>query len=293
MKKLEFLTMLMLMIAVASCGKKAEKAADIASKNIGASMEKSAKELADGLEKAATGAAGSFDPIAFKETLRKNETLEAELRRINDILTYTSLGTPSLVPGSKVVFEIERYSGSFRLSAWIGDPASIESRFIWKRHFPSQTLTIFAHPDGPSMVGECQNKLSGDGSLGWLVAPVVGGCGPGVPHATTVSAEANARFAAIVSGNRGYGVKDVNLRLHTISLRTGSTSVYPIWTELTPLESPWNVVFRVYEEKDGNKEQIGTGEMRSEDFPASTLGEPIQATEVFAFRVHVPEGGTK
>jgi hypothetical protein len=29
--------------------------------------------------------------------------------------------------------------------------------------------------------------------------------------------------------------------------------------------------------------------MRSEDFSASKLGEPIQATEVFAFRVHVPE----
>lgn len=257
-------------------------------------LTKASQELREGLEKASSeikDAAGNVDPLGLNRVLEENKQLQAELEKLYTVLSSSGLGVPSLVPGSRVVFEVPNYEGSFVLDAWIGNPEQEGTQFISGRTYPTKQ-PLYASDE--LCVPDLMQARMQYGVLGGMGALSSQPC----TLWNKVRDAVNTRFEARRSG-ASYGLTDSSLRTHDIHLRTGFSGTYPLYLAVRPLTESWFVVWRVFEEKNGHQNQVGTGELNVNEMRRRLQDEALQLpvggtsppVRVHVFRLNVPKPG--
>lgn len=266
----------------------------------GDATESSVEELRLELEqlgKSNEGGPEKFDPSKLSELIDQNIKLKSEILKLQEVIGSSMLGKVSFKAGSTVVFEVEQYTGSFELNAWLGqsgqvNPSNLQDRFIYNLTYPNRASKLFRSTNFDTVVTECE-LASIEQPSPWITTGVMcpgSSLSMGVANTKNMLKECNARFKRAVSGEY-FGVHDENAKTHTISLRTVNVGEYGLYLQLKPLENNWMVRFRIYELINGEKVQLTVGEVNSRNFKEIKVGKKSEVMEISRFYVNAPKIG--
>jgi len=264
----------------------------------GNATENSVEELRLGLEKLGNNASGDaekFDPVMLGDLIEQNNGLKSEVLKLQEIINSSMLGKYSFKADSNVVFEIEQYTGSFELNAWVGSVGQkkiggLEDRFIYNLTYPNRASKLFSSTNFDTVVTECELASINQPSP-WITKGIMcpgSSLSMGVANTRNMLKECNARFKHAVGGEK-FGIHDLNAKTHTINLRTEHPGEYSLYMQLKPLEKRWLVRFRIYEEKNGAKKQLVVGEINSRNFNEIKVGKKSEIMEISRFYVNAPK----
>jgi len=263
----------------------------------GNANENSVEKLRLGLENLGTSSDGElekFDPIILGELIDQNNDLKSEVIKLQEIINSSMLGKYSFKPDSNVVFEIEQYTGSFELNAWVGAVGqkkigSLEDRFIYNLTYPNRASKLFSSTNFDTVVTECELASINQPSP-WITKGIMcpgSSLSMGVANTKNMLKECNARFKHAIGGSK-FGIHDLNAKMHRINLRAEHSGEYSLYMQLKPLEKRWMVRFRVYEENNGKKKQLVVGEVNSRNFSEIKVGKKSEIMEISRFYVNAP-----